>query len=127
MIEARGAVARPSDKGVPAMPHLVRFLLRHAAIGIGVAVVFLAALLAFDVAHLGTLVRESPSGLVAVAALAMALGITFGSVQMGFAVMLLGAAGEGPEGGTRAPRGHPPRAPGLRLQPVRVRGSRTER
>ncbi|WP_210255156.1 hypothetical protein [Ancylobacter pratisalsi] len=97
------------------MPHLVRFLIRHAAIGIAVAGLFVGALLAFDVAHLGTLVRESPSGLIAVSALTVALGITFGSVQMGFAVMLLGEEAGGTEGGTRARRGRTSRSGASRL------------
>ncbi|MCS0494066.1 hypothetical protein NVS89_03080 [Ancylobacter sp. MQZ15Z-1] len=94
------------------MPQLVRFLIRHAVIGIGVAALFVGTLLLLDVARLGTLVWESPSGFVAVAALTAALGVTFGSVQMGFAVMLLGQEADGPGGGT-------PRTV-LRPVPVRV-------
>lgn len=85
------------------MPQLVRFLMRHALIGIGVAVLFVGTLVAFDVARLGTLVTQSPSGLVAVVALTCAVGITFGSVQMGFAVMLLAGEEEKPGGGRTAP------------------------
>lgn len=82
------------------MPFLVKFLLRHAGIGIGVAAVFVALLVAFDVARLGTLLATSPDGLLAVIVLTFALGITFGSVQMGFAVMLLSTRDE-PPGGRR--------------------------
>ena len=71
------------------MPFLVRFLARHAAIGIGVATVFVALLVAFDVARLGTLLWTSQDGLLALVVLTLALGVTFGSVQMGFAVMLM--------------------------------------
>ena len=81
------------------MPILVRFLIRHALIGIAVAFVFVGALLAFDVARLGTLVWASPSGGLAVAALTFALGLTFGSVQMGVAVMLLGEDADRPTRG----------------------------
>ncbi len=82
------------------MPILVRFLLWHALIGFAVALVFVAALLAFDVARLGTLVWASPSGAIALAALTFALGLTFGSVQMGVAVMLLGEDEDRPTGGS---------------------------
>lgn len=80
------------------MPFLVRFLLRHAAIGIGVAAVFVSLLVAFDVAHLASLFAHSPDGLLALVVLTAALGITFGSVQMGFAVMMMDDEDEPPTG-----------------------------
>ncbi|MFG1278083.1 hypothetical protein [Xanthobacter autotrophicus] len=80
------------------MPFLVRFLLRHAAIGVGVAAVFVALLAAFDVAHLGTLFAMSSDGPLALIVLTLALGVTFGSVQMGFAVMLMSDKDEPPRG-----------------------------
>ncbi|QRG08100.1 hypothetical protein EZH22_07130 [Xanthobacter dioxanivorans] len=87
------------------MPFLVRFLVRHAGIGVGVAAIFVALLVVLDVAHLGTLLATSPDGLLAVGVLTFALGLTFGSVQMGFAVMLLGARDEPPSGrGSRLTR-----------------------
>lgn len=101
------------------MPILVRFLLRHALIGFALAMVFVGALLAFDVARLGSLVWASPSGGLAVAALTFALGLTFGSVQMGVAVMLLGEDDDRPArgGGRRATLGSAAR----RLAPVVAR------
>lgn len=90
------------------MPHLVRFLIRHALIGCVVAILFSAALFLLDVAGLGTLVRNSSSGPMAVVMLTIALCVTFGSLQMGFAVMLLTERSQG-GGGTRVP-----------LVPVRV-------
>lgn len=80
------------------MPFLVRFLLRHAAIGIGLAGLFVALMVTFDVARLGTLFAGSPDGPLAIAVLTVALGITFGSVQMGFAVMLMSDKDEPPSG-----------------------------
>ncbi|MFG1379398.1 hypothetical protein [Xanthobacter autotrophicus] len=80
------------------MPFLVRFLLRHALIGVGVAAVFVALLAAFDVAHLGTLFATSQDGPLALIVLTLALGVTFGSVQMGFAVMLMSDKDEPPRG-----------------------------
>lgn len=99
------------------MPVLIRFLLRHAAIGIGLASLFVGALTVLDMFHLGSLMRGSPDGLLALAVLTAALGITFGSVQMGFAVMLMGED-EQPPKGRRAPLARPvPR-------PVKVRSRR---
>ncbi len=96
--DCESARPRTEDR---AMPFLVRFLLRHAAIGIGVAAVFVALLVAFDVAHLASLFAHSPDGLLALGVLTVALGITFGSVQMGFAVMLMDDE-DGPPSGRRA-------------------------
>lgn len=84
------------------MPLLVRFLVRHAGIGMGVAGLFVALLVAFDVAHLGTLLADSPDGPLAVSVLTFALGLTFGSVQMGFAVMLMSEKEEPTRGGRRS-------------------------
>ena len=83
------------------MPYLVRFLLGHAAIGIAVAVVTVAGIVVFDIAGLGTLAAGSEDGLLALFLLTFFLGLTFGSAQMGFAVMRhKPSAGEG---GLRAP------------------------
>lgn len=71
------------------MPYLVRFLIRHALIGMALAVVFVCALVTLDIAGLGTLMWRSSSGPLAALALTIVLCITFGSAQMGFAVMLL--------------------------------------
>jgi len=98
------------------MPFLIRFLVRHAAIGVGVATIFVAALVALDVARLGTLVTTSGDGLLAVVVLTFALGITFGSVQMGFAIMLMSDRDE-------PRRGHRVRLTRLVPRPVRVTAS----
>lgn len=96
--QSQSAQPRTEDT---AMPFLVRFLLRHAAIGIAVAALFVALLVAFDVAHLASLFAHSPDGWLALGVLTVALGITFGSVQMGFAVMLMDDE-DGPPSGRRA-------------------------
>jgi len=70
------------------LPHLVMFLIRHALIGFGLAIAFVAALLFYDVGGLASLAKTSASGKLAVALLTFFTGLTFGSVQMGFAVML---------------------------------------
>ncbi|MFG1345126.1 hypothetical protein V5F59_09555 [Xanthobacter autotrophicus DSM 431] len=104
------------------MPFLVRFLVRHAGIGVGVAALFVALLVAFDAVHLRTLLLTSPDGLLAVTVLTLALGVTFGSVQMGFAVMLMSDKDEPPRGRRirlsrlvpRYARAAAPRTPGAR-------------
>ncbi|MGQ3675500.1 hypothetical protein ACT6QH_08405 [Xanthobacter sp. TB0139] len=95
------------------MPTLVKFLVTHAVIGVSLAVVFVGALVAFDVANLGTLVRTHQDGYLAAALLVGGLGITFGSVQMGFAVMLM-------NGGASTKGGHKARLRNLVLRPVKV-------
>ncbi|MCJ8143012.1 hypothetical protein MKI84_08790 [Ancylobacter sp. A5.8] len=99
------------------MPRHVLFLLRHALIGCALAVLFVGGLIAFDVARLGELVLHSSNGLLAALVLTVALAITFGSVQMGFAVMLLGEDDE--TGGRRQMTARPA------LVPVRVRSRDT--
>lgn len=80
------------------MPFLVRFLVTHAIVGVSLAVLFVGALVGFDIAGLGTLMRTSQDGLLALVLLTFGLGITFGSVQMGFAVMLMSDGDEPPRG-----------------------------
>jgi hypothetical protein len=73
----------------PGLPLLVRFLMRHAAIGFGLAIVFVGLLLALDIGGIATLIFASSSGSLALAVLTFSVGLTFSSVQMGFAVMFL--------------------------------------
>lgn len=72
------------------MPTLVRFLAFHAVIGFLIAIALVTALIVLDAAGLRTLAMASAGGPIAIACLALVLGFTFASVQMGFAVMLLG-------------------------------------
>lgn len=102
------------------MPYLVTFLMRHAAIGCALAVLFVGGLVGLDVGGLGKLVATSPDGLLAVALLTFGLAITFSSVQMGFAVMLLGDADDR-GGGRKLP------VKALELVPVRVTPRRRSR
>jgi len=71
------------------LPILVRFLIRHAAIGFGLAIVFVGLLLVFDIGGIATLIFASSSAALALAVLTFSVGLTFSSVQMGFAVMFL--------------------------------------
>lgn len=80
---------RPAPRQTERLPVLVRFLMRHALIGFGIAILFVAALLGVDAKGLRTLMLASPDGLLAAGVLTFAMGLTFSSVQMGIAVMLL--------------------------------------
>ncbi len=71
------------------MPLLVSFLIRHAAIGFMIGIGSVGGLLFFDAAGLATLIMNSPAGFLPLTILTFAIGLTCGSVQMGFAIMLL--------------------------------------
>lgn len=72
------------------MPHLVRFLLIHAAVGFAIAFVFVGLLLAFDFDGLSTLMLGSKIGYLALFMFTFFTGLTTASIQIGVAVMLLG-------------------------------------
>lgn len=74
---------------ISSLPLLVRFLIRHAAIGFGVAILFVGLLLALDIGGIAKLIFASSSAGLALAILTFSVGLTFSSVQMGFAVMFL--------------------------------------
>ncbi len=92
----RGAV-RERGKGEGTMPFLVRFLVTHAVVGISLAVALVGAMVAFNVAGLGKL-ASTEDGMLGLVLLTFGLGVTFGSVQMGFAVMLMSDGKEPPRG-----------------------------
>jgi hypothetical protein len=94
-----------NNRETRAMPELFKLLLRNAAIGFGVAVAFVAALLLSDTGGVGTLVMTSDMGVVAVFLLTFFTGLTFASAQMGFAVMSGDWKNDqGPHGGHRVVR-----------------------
>ncbi len=68
---------------------LVRFLVRHALVGIAVGWNLLGLLLVLDVAGLGTLISGSEHRLVALALLLAGFAVTFGGVAMATAVFLI--------------------------------------
>ncbi|MDA7425410.1 hypothetical protein [Thalassococcus lentus] len=74
------------------MPKLIKLYMRHVAIGFGLAAVFVAMLLGFNVANLKHLVTHSDVGLLAVVLLWFLNGIVFAGVQFGVAIMLLPGA-----------------------------------
>jgi hypothetical protein len=69
------------------MPKLIRLYITQVAIGFGIAGVFVAMLLWFNVANLWHLVSHSDKGVLAVLILWMANGIVFAGVQFAIAVM----------------------------------------
>jgi hypothetical protein len=87
------------------MPNHIAFILRHALIGFGLALVFVAMLLAFDVAGLWHLVTHTAEGPIAVVMLVVFFTITFGAVQIGYQIMMLGEDDDDDDdhGGRRVP------------------------
>ncbi len=68
---------------------LVRFLVRHALVGIAVGWNLLGLLLVLDVAGLGTLVAQSAHRWEALALLLAGFAVTFGGVAMATAIFLI--------------------------------------
>lgn len=66
---------------------LIKFCVGHAAFGVGIAFGLIGLMLAFDVANLWTLVMANDMGFVALAIMTVFFSITFGSVQIGIALM----------------------------------------
>ena len=71
------------------MPKLIRLYMTQVAIGFGIAALFVAMLLWFDIANLWHLVTHSDKGVLAVVILWFANGIVFAGVQFAIAVMRL--------------------------------------
>lgn len=84
------------------MPLLVKFLIRHAAIGFGFAILFVGTLIWFDIGNIGTILAQSDIRVFATGLLVMMVGLTFSSVQMGYAVMTKPDLLGGGSGGTKA-------------------------
>lgn len=95
----QGAVSHPDPPRETGMPLLVKFLIRHAAIGFGLAGLFVGVLIWLDIGNIGTIIAQSGICVFATFLLVMMVGLTFSSVQMGYAVMtnpdLLGGGGQG--------------------------------
>ena len=71
------------------LPDHVRFLLRHALIGFAIGLAAVVFIVWQDVGRVGTLIASSSQRWLALGLLCFMFGLTFGSVQMGFAIMLL--------------------------------------
>lgn len=93
---------------------LVRYLVPHAAGGFAMAGLLVWGLLANDVSGLRTLASQTDVGPMAICVLTFFTGLTFASVQMGIAIMMLGHRNDDDsDHGRRLPPGS--------LQPIRVR------
>ena len=68
----------------------VRFLVRHAALGIAAALVFGGLLIGADVGGLRRMAGADESGWLYLILLFFGLAVTFGSAAMGISVMSLG-------------------------------------
>ena len=77
----------PTRAGPVHGPKLVTFLLTNAAIGVAAAVVMVGIAFAADFMNLRTLVSGNDAGLLAITVMTGLFAITFGSAQMGFALM----------------------------------------
>jgi hypothetical protein len=84
------------------MPQLIRFVIRHLAIGFALALPFTGMLLWFNVANLWHLVTNTAEGPLAVFLLVFFNGIVFAGAQLGIALVQL-AEGDGPRGGRAVP------------------------
>ena len=91
------------------IPIAVRFMIMHGLIGFGLSALFVAAVLWADPGGVGSLILKH-GGAPVVAMLWFFSGLTFGSVQIGTAVMLQDGRGDAPRGGHRQ-----------RLRPIPVR------
>ncbi|MBW6399609.1 hypothetical protein KPL78_17250 [Roseomonas sp. HJA6] len=89
------------------IPVAVRFMIMHGLIGFGLSALFVAAVLWADPGGVGRLILKH-GGVPVVAMLWFFSGLTFGSVQIGAAIML------------RDGRDEPPRGRRLRLQAIPV-------
>ncbi|WP_203070494.1 hypothetical protein [Falsiroseomonas ponticola] len=108
----------PSRAGWNRLPILVRFLLSHALVGFGISAIFTAGFVLANPGGAGGILLNAAGHWWPVVALWFFAGLTFGSVQIGAATMLLAERPEkprGPRGGNRAP------APILAPVPVPVR------
>lgn len=85
------------------MPKLIRLYIKNVAIGFGIAGVFVAALLWFDIANLWHLISTSDKGWIALVVLWISNGVIFAGVQFGIAVMGMkdDDDDDGPSGGLR--------------------------
>ncbi|WP_245217196.1 hypothetical protein [Roseomonas nitratireducens] len=103
------------------LPVAVRFMLVHGIVGFGLAALFVGAVLWADPGGGGTLILRH-GGVPVIALLWFFSGLTFGSVQIGAAVMLLDGRDEGPRGGGRRMRAPQMLLPARAAAPARRRG-----
>ena len=83
------------------MPDLIKLYIRHSLIGFGIAAIFVAMLLYFNVQNLWTLISHDKSAVLAVFVLWVFNGGLFAAVQFAYAVMNLAEKPDGSGGGGR--------------------------
>jgi len=83
------------------MPDHIKFILRHAGVGVLVALTFTGLILYFNVANIWHLVTHTAEGPIALAVFVVLCSITFGSVQIGLRIMSMGQDDDTPKGGRR--------------------------
>ena len=88
-------------------PVAVRFMVMHGVIGFGIAAIFVGAVLWSDPGGVGSLMLKH-GGAPVIALLWFFTGLTFGSVQIGTAVMLQDGRDDAPRSGRRQ---RPPAVP----------------
>lgn len=82
------------------VPVAVRFMVLHGLVGFGLSALFVAAVLWADPGGVGSLILRH-GGLPVIVLLWFFSGLTFGSVQIGTAVMLQDGRDDAPRGGRR--------------------------
>jgi len=98
------------------MPKLIRFLAFHAGVGVALALCVVTLLFTLNVSGLHTLIMDSDLKWLATGVLIVLMTITFGSVTMGIAVMLLPYSKDDDD--DDAPRGKREYTGMSQLQPV---------
>lgn len=84
------------------MPKLIRLYITNVAIGFGLAVIFVAMLVAFDIANLRHLVLETEMGWLAAMMMVLFNGVVFAGAQFAIAVMRMADDDTPPHGGRPA-------------------------
>ncbi len=95
------------------LDRVVRLIIVNGALGVGLGAAGALTLLAFDVLGLRTLLFQSDTEWVGVAAFVFLFGLAFGGVLAAFAAMRADDDDDEPRGGLRAPA--------LAYAPVRAR------
>ncbi len=85
------------------MPKLVRLYIVNVAIGFALSAVFLVAMVWLNIANLGHLVLNTPSGWIGGLMMFVSNGVIFAGAQFGIAVMRQAERDDGPRGGSKAP------------------------
>lgn len=85
------------------MPKLVRLYLRNVALGLLLSLVFVGALLWFNIGNLWHLVTSTREGPIAVIMLVMFNAVVFSGVQFGIAVMRMAEPEDRGTGGRKTP------------------------